>query len=71
MKKKLILSIANIITPKEQASRFGIIEIDEDYNVLSFVEKPEDPPEIPGKPGFSFVNMGIYVFNVRCANRSY
>ena len=64
IEKKADLSIANIIVPKEQASRFGIIEIDEDYDVLSFVEKPEDPPEIPGKPGFSFVNMGIYVFNV-------
>lgn len=64
IEKNADLSIANIIIPKEQASRFGIIEIDEDYNVLSFVEKPENPPEIPGKPGQSFVNMGIYVFNV-------
>lgn len=64
IEKKADLSIANIIVPKEQASRFGIIEIDEEYDVLSFIEKPEDPPEIPGNPGFSFVNMGIYVFNV-------
>ena len=64
IEKKADLSIANIIVPKEQASRFGIIEIDEDYDVLSFVEKPDDPPEIPGNPGFSFVNMGIYIFNV-------
>lgn len=64
IEKKADLSISNIIVPKEQASRFGIIEIDEDYNVLSFVEKPADPPEIPGKKGFSFVNMGIYIFNI-------
>jgi glucose-1-phosphate adenylyltransferase len=64
IEKKADLSIANIITPKELATRFGIIEIDEDYNVLSFIEKPEDPPEIPGKDGHSFANMGIYVFNV-------
>ncbi|MCB0751631.1 MAG: glucose-1-phosphate adenylyltransferase, partial [Ignavibacteriae bacterium] len=65
IEKKADLSIANIIIPKEQATRFGVIEIDEDYKVLSFIEKPEDPPEIPGKPGSSFANMGIYIFNVK------
>ena len=65
IEKEADLSISNIITPKEHASRFGVIEIDEDYNVKSFIEKPENPPEIPGKPGNSFVNMGIYVFNVK------
>ncbi|MCP5062055.1 MAG: glucose-1-phosphate adenylyltransferase [Ignavibacteriae bacterium] len=64
IEKKADLSIGNIIVEKEKAKRFGIIEIDEDYNVLSFVEKPNDPPEIPGKKGFSFANMGIYIFNV-------
>ena len=64
IEKKADLSISNIITPKDEATRFGIIEIDEDYNVLSFVEKPESPPEIPGKPGFAFANMGIYIFNI-------
>ncbi|MGQ9798811.1 MAG: glucose-1-phosphate adenylyltransferase [Ignavibacterium sp.] len=56
------LSIACIEVPKDQASRFGIVGIDDNYNVLSFVEKPPVPPEIPDKKGFSFVNMGIYVF---------
>ncbi len=65
IEKKADLSISNIVTPKEDAKRFGIIEIDEDYNVLSFVEKPENPPEIPGKEGFSFANMGIYIFNAQ------
>lgn len=48
---------------KEEASRFGIVGIDENFKVNSFIEKPADPPEIPGSPGNSFVNMGIYVFN--------
>lgn len=56
------LSMACIEVPKDQASRFGIVGIDDKYNVLSFVEKPPVPPEIPDKKGFSFVNMGIYVF---------
>ena len=39
------------------------MEVDADYRVKSFIEKPEQPSEIPDKPGYSFVNMGIYVFN--------
>ena len=57
------LSIACIEVPKDEASRFGIVGVDDKYNVESFIEKPANPPQIPDKPGFSFVNMGIYVFN--------
>lgn len=57
------LSIACIDVPKDEASRFGIVGVDEKYNVKSFIEKPSNPPQIPDKPGYSFVNMGIYVFN--------
>jgi len=57
------LSIASIYTPRDQASRFGILDIDKDYKVKSFVEKPKDPPESPDRKGYSFVNMGIYIFN--------
>jgi glucose-1-phosphate adenylyltransferase len=61
--KKADLSIASIVVTKDEASRFGIVGVDDDYNVKSFIEKPEKPPEIPDNPGNSFVNMGIYVFN--------
>lgn len=57
------LTIASIEIPSSQANRFGVIDIDENYRVRSFVEKPKNPPEIPDKPGLSFVNMGIYVFS--------
>jgi len=60
---KADLTISSIDVPKDQASRFGIIEIDSNYKVLSFVEKPSNPPVIPDKPDRSFVNMGIYIFN--------
>jgi glucose-1-phosphate adenylyltransferase len=62
IKKDADLTMACIEVPKDQASRFGIVGIDDQYNVLSFIEKPPVPPEIPDKKGFSFVNMGIYVF---------
>ncbi len=57
------LSMACIDVPKDEASRFGIVGVDDKYNVKSFIEKPANPPEIPDKPGHSFINMGIYVFN--------
>ncbi len=60
---KADLSISCIEVPKDEASRFGIVGVDESYNVDSFIEKPANPPEIPDKPGYSFVNMGIYAFN--------
>jgi glucose-1-phosphate adenylyltransferase len=57
------LMISCMDVPKEEGHRFGIVGVDDKYNVKSFIEKPANPPEIPDKPGFSFVNMGIYVFN--------
>jgi glucose-1-phosphate adenylyltransferase len=60
---KAQLSIACIESKKEEAKRFGIVGVDNNYKVESFIEKPKSPPEIPDKPGYSFVNMGIYVFN--------
>lgn len=61
--KNAQLTIASIEIPSSQANRFGVIDIDENYRVKKFVEKPKNPPEIPDKPGLSFVNMGIYVFS--------
>lgn len=61
--KNADLSIASIEVRKDEANRFGIVGVDADYNVQSFIEKPSNPPQIPDKPGYSFVNMGIYVFN--------
>ncbi|MBU0472887.1 MAG: glucose-1-phosphate adenylyltransferase [Bacteroidetes bacterium] len=62
--KKADLSISSLFVPKSIASEFGVIEIDKNYRVIDFVEKPKNPPEIPDRPGESFVNMGVYVFKV-------
>lgn len=61
--KNAAVSISCIEVSKDEASRFGIVGVDDEHNVTSFIEKPEKPPEIPGKPGRSFVNMGVYIFN--------
>jgi glucose-1-phosphate adenylyltransferase len=61
--KNAALSISCIEMPQADASRFGIVGVDSNYQVESFLEKPKTPPTIPDKPGYSFVNMGMYVFN--------
>ena len=47
------------------AKAFGVMAVDERRNITAFVEKPADPPAIPGKPGRALASMGIYIFNAR------
>ena len=49
----------------EEAKSFGVMAIDQDRLIVDFVEKPPEPPTIPGKPGRSLASMGIYIFNAR------
>lgn len=56
------LSIACLEVPKEWASAFGIAQVDETGRIVDFVEKPADPPTIPGKPDRCLASMGIYLF---------
>lgn len=48
--------------PSSEASQFGCIAVNENGRITDFVEKPAVPPEIPGRPGFSYVSMGNYIF---------
>jgi len=63
LQKNADLTVAAIPVPKKEASDFGIIHIDAEGRVISFVEKPADPPEMPGRPGWSLASMGNYIFN--------
>src|SRR5262245_3539751 len=49
--------------PRAHATQFGVIEVDSEMRIRRFLEKPADPPPIPGKPDRCFVNMGIYLFD--------
>lgn len=62
MDKKADITVAANVVPSSEASAFGCIEADAGGRITGFVEKPEIPPEIPGKPGFSYVSMGNYIF---------
>jgi len=56
------LTIACLEVPKDWAAGFGVVQVDEEGRIIDFVEKPEDPPTIPGKPDRCLVSMGIYLF---------
>lgn len=45
-----------------EATGFGVIKVDENDRILEFVEKPADPPAMPGHPDLALASMGIYVF---------
>ncbi len=61
--KNADVSIACLEYPVDLADRFGVLSIEPSYQITGFYEKIKNPPEIPDKPGFAFVNMGIYIFN--------
>ncbi len=56
------VTVGCLEVPREQASGFGVMAVDETGRITSFVEKPKDPPAMPGKPDIALASMGIYVF---------
>lgn len=57
------LTISAIPIPIEEASEFGIMEVDENWRLTNFVEKPKTKPKsIPGQPNMCLASMGNYIF---------
>ncbi len=56
-------TIATIEMPREQAARFGVVQVNEDERVVGFQEKPREPIPIPGSPHLALASMGVYVFD--------
>lgn len=58
-----VATVAVIPRPIEQATQFGVIEIDPSGRMIGFEEKPKSPKSIPGDPTKALVSMGNYIFN--------
>lgn len=58
-----LCSIACVEVPRNDATEFGVMAIDETQKITSFTEKPAQPATMPNKPDTSLASMGIYVFN--------
>lgn len=58
--KQSVFTVCVMPVPTAEASRFGVLEVDADWRIVGFEEKPAQPKEIPGMPGHSLVSMGNY-----------
>ena len=58
-------TVAGIRVPRSEANQFGVIDADRDGKVISFLEKPKDPPGLPDNPDETFASMGNYVFTTK------
>jgi glucose-1-phosphate adenylyltransferase len=64
------LTVAAIPVPRAEANQFGVIHVDADGRIIGFLEKPKDPPSMPGRPGWSLASMGNYIFRSEALQRA-
>ena len=57
------VTIGCLTVPRMEAVAFGVMHVDKDMRITDFLEKPKDPPSIPGDPDNALASMGIYVFD--------
>jgi glucose-1-phosphate adenylyltransferase len=55
-------TIAAIAVPRSESARFGVLQVDADWRVVGFQEKPRDGAPIPGDPDHVLASMGNYLF---------
>lgn len=56
------VTVGCLTVPRMEATAFGVMHVDQKDVITSFLEKPADPPSIPGDPDHALASMGIYVF---------
>jgi len=56
------VTVGCLEVPRADAKEFGVMHVDANGRIIDFVEKPADPPAMPGNPDQSLASMGIYVF---------
>ena len=57
------VTVGCVEAPRAEASAFGVMQVDATGRIVEFMEKPANPPGMPGKPDISLCSMGIYVFD--------
>jgi glucose-1-phosphate adenylyltransferase len=56
------VTVGCLEVPRMEAAGFGVMAVDQRDRITSFLEKPKDPPGIPGNADMALASMGIYVF---------
>jgi glucose-1-phosphate adenylyltransferase len=59
------VTVGCIEVPRTEATGFGVMGVDGQDRIISFIEKPNDPPGIPDRPDFALASMGIYAFKAK------
>jgi glucose-1-phosphate adenylyltransferase len=59
------LTVGALRVPRQDAREFGVMQVDSDYRICGFQEKPSDPQPLPGDPDHCLASMGIYIFSTR------
>ncbi|HEX5272766.1 MAG TPA: sugar phosphate nucleotidyltransferase, partial [Gemmataceae bacterium] len=59
------LTVGCLPVPLRDGNQFGIVGLDGQDRITSFLEKPKEPPALPDNPGLCLASMGIYVFTAR------
>jgi len=62
VEKKANLTVGAIRMDRRLSREFGVIQVNEDWQIIGFEEKPEEPKTIPGDPEGILASMGVYVF---------
>jgi len=58
------MTVSAVQVPINEASEFGIMEVDEDWKLINFLEKPKTKLKtVPGNPNMCLASMGNYIFN--------
>ena len=57
------VTIGCLTVPLAEATAFGVMDVDRTGRITAFLEKPKQPPHIPGDPAHALASMGIYVFD--------
>lgn len=63
VEKKADMTVSVIPVKLEDAKLFGIIEVDANFRITGFQEKPDHPRPIPGRPNEALASMGNYIFS--------
>lgn len=63
VKTEADITVGCIEVPIEQAPAFGVMGVEKDFRIHSFIEKPEIPESMPNNPEHALCSMGIYIFN--------
>lgn len=61
--KKAAVTVAALPMPASESKYFGVININEEFRITGFEEKPETPHTIPGQPDMILASMGNYIFD--------